>query len=405
MKRTRISAIDVGATKVCTIMADTDAKGNLRILGVGIAASQGIEKNVMVNNRHAATSISQSVGKAEKMAGYRLKSAYVGISDTEMSSRNNCGVVSISRNDQLVHAVDRRRALDVAQSIEVPDDQELLHVVPRAYTLDDQENIQNPVGMCGFRLAVETHIVTTPTMSVQNLTRCIMHLGIGIDGMVLGSLASAEAVLTEDERQRGVVLADIGGAVTDIAVFKDSSVCHTSTLPVGGHHITNDIAVGLGLPFGLAEEMKKKHGSVIPFEEERDVSEVTITEKGRGILYHDLYQIISARVEELLRLIIFQVPRTGYTAGIPAGLVLTGGSSGLSGIAELGREVTGLPVRVASPIVPDSDSETLQDPAYATGVGLVYWQMGNQSFKDLGARRRGLGILPPKLLSYLGSRN
>lgn len=257
MKRTRISAIDVGSTKVCTIMADTNGADGLRILGVGVTASQGIEKTVVVNTRHAAASISQSVRKAEKMAGYRLKSAYIGVSDTDMSSLNNCGVISVSRNDQLVHAADQKRALEVAQSVEIPDDQRLLHIIPRSYTLDEQANIKDPVGMSGFRLGVETHIVSTAAISIQNLTRCIMHLGVGIDGLVLESLASAEAVLTEDERQSGVVLADIGGAVTDIAVFKDGSVCHTSTLPVGGHHITNDIAVGLGLAFGLAEEMKK----------------------------------------------------------------------------------------------------------------------------------------------------
>jgi cell division protein FtsA len=403
MKRNRISAIDVGATKVCTIMADANGTGTLRILGVGVAECQGVEKNAVINARNAAAAISKSVNKAERMAGYRLKSAYVGISDPDMSSLNNHGVVSISREDQLVHAADRRRALEVAQSVEVPDDQELLHLIPRSFTLDEQDNIKDPVGMTGFRLGVETHIVTAATTSVQNLTRSIRNLGIGIDGMVLGSLSSAEAVLTVDERHDGVAVADIGGAVTDIAVFKDGSVCHTATLPVGGQRITNDIAVGLGLPFGLAEEVKKKHGSaLLPGADDDDI---TLTEGGYSIFYRDLCEIINARVEELLRLILFQIPRTDGSHGASSGLVLTGGGSNLSGIAELGHDVTVLPVRVGTPLTPDGDDSGLRRPEYATGFGLVCWRANNQNVPDLGGQREGWRSLPPRLLSYFGSRN
>jgi cell division protein FtsA len=405
MKRNRIAAIDVGATKVCTIMADTNGTGDLRVLGVGVAESQGIEKNAMVNTRNAAAAISKSVNKAEKMAGYHFKTAFVGVSDPDMSSLNNHGIISISREDQLVHAADRKRALEVARSVEVPADQELLHLIPRSFTLDEQNNIKDPVGMTGFRLGVETHIVTTATTSVQNLTRCIRHLGIGIDGLVLGSLSSAEAVLTEDERQDGVAVADIGGAVTDIAVFKDGSVCHTSTLPVGGYHITNDIAVGLSIPFGVAEEMKRKHGSALLLGETDD-SDLTLTGGGYAILYRDLCEIINARVEELLRLILFRIPRTDSSYGVSSGLVLTGGCSNLAGIADLGLRVTGLPVRVGTPIVPDGHDSGLRRPEYATAFGLVCWKVRNQNMPDLaGQRESGWRIIPPRLLNYLGSRN
>jgi cell division protein FtsA len=404
MKRNRISAIDVGATKVCTIMADTNDAGDIRVLGVGVAESQGIEKNAMANTRNAAAAISKSVSKAEKMAGYRCKAALVGISDPEMSSLNNHGVISISREDQMVHVADRRRALEVAQSVEVPADQELLHLIPRSFTLDEQDNIKDPVGMTGFRLGVETHIVTTAATSVQNLTRCIRHLGIGIDGLVLGSLSSAEAVLTEDERQDGVAVADIGGTVTDIAVFKNGSVCHTSTLPVGGYHITNDIAVGLSIPFGLAEEMKRKHGSAL-LPGETDDGDITLTEGGYGILYRDLCEIINARVEELLRLILFRVPRTDSSYGVSSGLVLTGGCSNLAGIADLGRRVTSLPVRVGTPIVPDGRDSSLRWPEYATSFGLVCGKIRHQNVPELRGQREGWRILPPRLLSYFGSRN
>jgi len=400
MNRIKFASIDIGATKVCTIMADVNGTGAFRILGVGIAASHGIEKGVVVNDRDATASISQSVRKAEKMSGYKLKSVFVGISDTDMSSLNNQGVISIARDDELVHTADRKRALEVAQGIELPGDHRLLHVIPRSYTLDGQRNIKNPVGMYGFRLHVDTHIVTTSTVSVQNLTKCLMSLGISIDDIILSSLASAEAVLTEDERQDGVMLADIGGAITDVAVFKDGSVYHTSTLPIGGHNVTNDIAVGLGIPFDVAEEMKKKYGNVMP-SEEAGGDDVVVTESGHSVSYHDLCEIIEARGEELLQLIVVQMSRTDYVKVIPSGLVLTGGGCNLSGIAELGREVTRLPVRIGVPLNPDSDSDILCDPACATSVGLLHWKMKNESSQDWQTKRWGLNVLMPR---FFGSR-
>jgi len=403
MKMTKIAAIDIGSAKVCTIMADMNGTEALRIMGVGTAASHGLEKGVVVNAKDTAASVGQSVRKAERMAGYRLKSAYVGVSGADMSSLNNHGLISISRGDQQVHTADRSRALEVARSVEVPGDQRLLHVIPRSYTLDGQEDIKNPVGMYGFRLDVETHIVTAPAVSVQNLARCIMSYGISIDGFVLKSLASAEAVLTEDEKQRGVVLADIGGSTTDIAVFKDGSVYHTSTLPVGGYNVTNDVALGLGLPFCLAEEMKTKYGNVMPSEEEGD-GDVTVTENGHSVSYHDLCEIIVARVEELLRLILFQIPRTDYAEAFPSGLVLTGGGCSLPGVAELGRETTRLPVRIGIPFNPDNSNDTLCDPVYATSVGLLCWKMRNKDSQDWRTGRGGLSVLLPRWSSYFTTR-
>jgi len=403
MKKTKIAAIDIGATKICTIMADMNDTGELRILGVGTAASYGLEKGEVVNARDAAASISQSVRKAEKMAGYRLKSAYAGVSGEGMSSLNNCGVISIPHDDQLVRVTDRKRALEVARSVEVPDEQRLLHVIPRSYTIDGQGNIKDPIGMHGFRLNVETHIVTVPAISVQDIVKCIMSLGIGIDGLVLKSLASAEAVLTKDERQNGVMLADIGSGTTDVAVFKDGSVCHTSTLPVGGYNVTNDVALGLGLPLGLAEEMKTKHGNVIP--SEKDSDDVTVTENGHSVSYHDLCEIISARVEELLQLILIQMPGVDYSKTIPSGLVLTGGSCNLPGIAELGHEATRLPVRVGTPVSEDGGNDTLRDPAYATSVGLIYWKMKNKSLQGWQTKRWNPHVLVPRFLGYFNSKN
>ncbi len=403
MKRTKIAAIDVGSTKVCAIMADMNGTGDLRILGAGIAASDGSEKGVVVSARHDAAPISRAVSKAEKMAGYRLKSAYVIVSDTDMSSLNSRGIISIPRKDQSVRTADRKRAIEIAQNVELSGDRRLLHIIPRSYTLDGQENIKDPVGMCGFRLHVETHIVTMAAISVQNLTKCMESLGVGINGLVLASLASGEAVLTEEEKQGGVVLADIGASTTDIAVFRDGSVYHTSTLPLGGHHVTNDIVVGLGLPFALAEEMKKKYGNVMP-SEERGNGDVAVTENGHNASYHDLYEIIDARVQELFRLILLQVPQTDYAKAIPAGLVLTGGTCNLPGIAELGREVTQLPVRIGIPLNPGGGNDTLCDPACATSVGLLYLKMKNEGLIGQWTEKRGLRVLLSRYLGYFGSR-
>jgi len=390
MKRIRIAGIDVGTTKVCTIMADTDGSGWPRILGVGTVPSQGLHKGLVVNFNEAKQSIRESVRKAEEIAGYRLESAYVGVTGRHISSLNNRGVVAITRNDRMVHPGDLRRVLDVARSIKVPSDRKLLHVIPRTYVVDGQEGVKNPVGMHGFRLDVETHIITAAVTSVQNLTKCIRSLGIEIDDLVLEPLASAEAVLTEEEKQNGVILADIGGGTTDIAVFKDNSIYHTSVLPVAGYQISRDISVGLNISFDLAEEIKRKYGNVMPIHE-KDETDRTFNEDGHIVSYGILWEIIRIRIEELLRLILLELPRSEYAKLIPSGLVLTGGTANLPGIAELGHEVTRLQVRIGTPTQLYGVADTLYDPAYATSVGLLLWKAkseGTQGWEVKGGLRR-----------------
>ena len=392
MKRTKIAAIDVGTTKVCTIMADIDDSGLPRILGVGTVPSRGLQKGLVVNFNEAKQSIRESVRKAEQIAGYRLESAYVGVTGRHISSVNNRGVIAITRNDRMVHPKDLKRVLEVARSVKIPGDRELLHIIPRTYAVDGQEGVKNPVGMHGFRLDVETHIITAAVTSAQNLTKCIRGIGVEIEDLVLEPLASAEAILTGEEKQDGVLLADIGGGTTDIAVFKDNSIYHTSVLPVAGYQITHDISVGLDISFDLAEAMKKKYGNVMPIDEEsKGELDRTVTEDGHTISYRNLSEIVRIRVEELLRLIVIELPRSDYAKLIPSGLVLTGGSANLPGIAELGREVTRLPVRVGVPISLYGVSDTLCDPAYATSVGLLLWRgkkTGIQSWQPRSGLRR-----------------
>jgi cell division protein FtsA len=378
MKRTKVAAIDVGTTKVCTIIGDLDTEGSLRILGVGVGPSQGLQKGLVVNVNEAKEAIRNSIKKAESTAGTKLESAYVGVTGRHISSVNNHGVIAITRSDQLVRPTDLKRVLQVARTVKVPSDHKVLHIIPRQYVVDGQEGVKNPVGMHGFRLDVEAHIITAAVTSVQNLTKCIRGLGIEIDDLVMEPLASAEAVLSEEERMDGVMIADIGGGTTDIAVLKDDTICHTSVLPVAGHLITRDISVGLGLSPELSESMKKKYGNISLNMDTTVETDRTLTEDGHSVSYKDLSEIIRIRVEELVRLIMMELPRTDYAKFIPAGLVLTGGSSNLPGIAEVAQEIAHVPVRVGEPVSLFGVADELHDPAYATAVGLLLWKMRNQ---------------------------
>ena len=372
-RRNVVASIDVGTTKICTILADISDSDRPRVVGVGITPSKGLHKGLVVNINEARESIRDSVKKAEQTSNFKVESAYVGVTGRHVTSMNNRGVVAITRNDRVVRPDDLKRVLTAAQSVKTAGDRRLLHVIPRSYAVDGQPGVKNPVGMHGFRLDVETHVITAAVTSIQNLVKCIRSIGIDIEDLVLEPLASSEAILTEDEKQVGVIMADIGGGTTDVAVFRDGSIWHTSILPVAGYQLTRDIAIGLGLPFEIAEEMKKKYGSVMPVYEGKADTAPAISKDGHGVSYQDLCDIIRARVEEVLKLILLEMPNSDYEALVPAGLVLTGGSSNLSGIAALGRDILRLPVRVGAPTDVYGIADVLRDPAYATSVGLLLW--------------------------------
>jgi len=398
VKRTKIAAIDVGTTKICTIMADNGGFGGLRILGVGITPAQGMQKGMVVDVNVAKESIRKSVLQAERVAGYKLESACVGITGRHITSTNSQGAIAVTRQDQLVRPGDLKRVLEVARSVKVPSESKLLHVIPRTFKVDGQEGVKNPVGMHGFRLDIETHVITAAITSIQNLTKCIRSIGVEVEDLVLEPLASGEAVLTQEEKQDGVMMADIGGGTTDVAIFKDGTVYYTSVLPVAGYQVTRDISIGLGLSFDLAEEMKRKYGNVTPVDDESQQADTTLTQDGHSISYNDLSEITRVRVEELLRLIILELPQTNYSKLIPSGLVLTGGCANLPGIAELAKTVTRLPVRIGIPLRLDGVSDTLQDPAYATGVGLLLWQVRNETRQDWHTKESGLRRFVARIL-------
>ena len=377
-KRRTISAIDVGTTKVCTLIGEVGDNGQMRVAGVGVVPSKGMHKGMVVNIDEARETIRASVKKAEQSSGYKVESAYIGVTGRHISGVNNKGVVAVTRNDRLVRPDDLRRVLQNAQSLKMGSEQKILHVIPRHYAVDGQEGVQTPVGMHGFKLDVETHVITTGAASVQNLVKCIRGVGVDVEDLVFEALASSEACLTEDDKQVGTILADIGGGTTDISVFKDGSIWHTAVVPVAGYQMTRDIAIGLGLPFEVAEEMKKKYGTALPVYEGKADSD-SIAQNGHNISYQGLSDIIRARMEELLKLIVLELPGGEQDALVPGGLVLTGGSSNLAGIDALGREVLKMPVRVGAPLNVYGISDQLSDPAYATAVGLLCWGMKPKS--------------------------
>ncbi|MFQ5924561.1 MAG: cell division protein FtsA [Dehalococcoidia bacterium] len=383
-----VASIDVGTTKVCTIIANAGYGGGLQVLGVGVTPSHGLHKGLVVNIAEAKQSIREAVRKAEQASGLKMESAYVGVTGRHITSLNNRGVVAIPRSDRLVRPDDLKRVLRTARTVAVPSDRKLLHVIPRGYALDGQVGVKNPVGMHAFRLDVETHVITAAVASVQNLVKCIRGVGVDIEDLILEPLASGEGVLRADERETGVVLADIGGGTTDIAIFKDGSIWHTSILPVAGYQITRDIAIGLGLPFDVAEQMKIRFGSVMPIYNGKEEESTLHMENGYNISYRDLSDVVRARLEEILKLIALELPGTEYIKEVPSGLVLTGGSSNLLGIEALGQEVLGLPVRVGVPMGVYGIADILPDPAYATSVGLLLWatrgHVGEQSWQSSG---------------------
>jgi cell division protein FtsA len=370
--------IDVGTTKVCALIADSEdaERGTLRILGVGLEPSQGMRKGVVVDVEQASRSIAAAMDKAQRSAGYEIGAAFVSLAGAHVASVNSRGVVGIGGGSHGISQDDVDRALDAAQAIAIPHGREVLHVIPRGFVVDGQEGIRQPLGMHGFRLEVEAHIITASTASVQNLTKCVESAGVDVEAYVLNPLASAEVVLTDTEKEMGVVVCDIGGGTTDLAIYIDGNVWHTSVLAVGGNHLTADIAHGLRLPADIAEKVKIEHGSAVA-QEVPMTDTFTVQPFGEDsplqVTRFDLATIIEARIEEVFSLILQEIKRTGYDGLLPAGVVLTGGTSQLPGIRKVASSVLNLPCRVAGPQNLYGMVDKLVGPAYSTSVGLLHW--------------------------------
>lgn len=388
-----IVGVDVGTTKVCTLVGRVEDNKALRILGVGIEPSEGIRKGMIVDLATASQAITRSVKKAESTSGLEITSALVSMAGSHIASVNSRGAVAV--NGEVIEDYDIAHALDQARAVAIPHDREIIHVIQRGFSIDGQDGIRNPKGMRGYRLEVEAHIITASGATVDNLRQCVGAAGVEIQQFVLNPLASGEVVLTEQERQMGVAVCDIGGGTTDLAIYVNGDVWHTMVLAVGGNHVTQDIAHGLRLTLAQSEDVKKQHGyavrsgvgseeyfSIRPFGEDRPVQ----------INRQDLAHIIEARVAEIFSLTMQEIKRSGYDGLLPAGMVLTGGTAALPGIKRLAADVLKMPVRTAQPENLTGLVDRLNSPAYSTGVGLLRWALTMQD-QDLsiGRDRRAKG--------------
>jgi cell division protein FtsA len=371
-----IVGIDVGTTKVCTLVARVESDQDFRILGVGIEPSRGIRKGVIVDMDQAREAILRSIEKAERTSGLEITSAQVSLAGSHVSSVNNKGASGISGG--VVDQDDIYRALDAAQAVPIPHNREVIHVIQRGFSIDGQDGIYKPIGMHGYRLEVEAHIITASTMSLDNLEQCVNAAGAEVEAFVLNPLASAETVLTETEREMGVVVCDIGGGTTDLAIYINGDVWHTMVLAVGGNHLTSDIAHGLRLPLKQAEEVKIRHGHALQEAiSGNDVFHIRPFGDQEKIQYsrRDLALIMEARAEEIFTLVLQEIKRSGYDGLLPAGMVLTGGTSQLPGIEVLAEEIFDFPVRVAGPDSLKGMTDQLHSPAFSTSVGLLRWSL------------------------------
>jgi cell division protein FtsA len=371
-----VVGIDIGTTKVCTLVARVEGDRSLRILGVGIEPAQGIRKGNIVDLGAASQSIARSVEKAQRSSGLEITSALVSLAGSHVSSVNSRGVVGIS--GRIIDQDDVDRALEAAQAVAIPHNREIIHVIQRGFTVDGQDGIRVPIGMHGYRLEVEAHIITAAAATVENLRQCVQSAGVQVSQFVLNPLASGEVVLSETERQMGVVVCDIGGGTTDMAIYIDGDVWHTMVLAVGGSHVTSDIAHGLRIPLTQAEDIKKEHGYAVEKDlEDNDTFSLRSfgDEHANLVSRKDLAHIIEARVEEIFLLVLQEIKRSGYDGLLPAGMVLTGGVSNLPGIRSLATEVMGLPVRIAQPENLIGLVDQLHSPAYSTSIGLLFWAM------------------------------
>jgi cell division protein FtsA len=369
--------LDIGTTKICAIVAE-DRGQSLDIIGIGTSPSDGLRKGVVINIEATVNSIKRAVEEAELMAGVEISNVYAGIAGHHIRSLNSSGVVAI--RNQEVGDGDLARVLDAAQAVNIPMDREVIHIIPQEYIIDDQDGIREPVGMSGVRLTAKVHIVTAAVTSAQNIVRCSNEAGLVVNDIILEQLASSTSVLTDDEKDLGVMLVDIGGGTTDVAIFANGSVVHTAVLALGGDHLTHDIAYGLSTPTRIAESIKIEHGcamaSLVADDRSFEVPSVG-GHKRREASRALLASIIEPRVTEMLELVRQELERSGRADLLPGGVVLTGGTSILAGITELAEGVFGLPARRGVPGGVGGLSDVVASPIYATGVGLVQFAWRN----------------------------
>ena len=394
-----IVGLDIGTSKIVTIVAEVKPEGTLEVIGVGMHESSGMKKGMVVNIDATVAAIQRSLEEAELMADCKIREVYTGIAGGHIRSSNANGMVKIK--DKEVVQADIDRVVETASSISLPGDQQILHILEQEFSIDGQEGIKKPLGMSGMKLEVEVHIVTGAVAAVQNILKCVHRCVLEVNHMILQPLASSRAVLADDEKDLGVCLVDIGGGTTDVAVFTGGAIRHTAVIPIAGDQITNDIAMALRTPTKDAEDIKIKHGCALrQLAEDAAIEVPGVGERGARMLSRQtLAEVIEPRVEELYSLVQTELRRSGFEDLLSSGIVLTGGSSAMQGMVELGEEIFHMPVRLGLPRYVGGLSDVVKTPRFATGVGLLLYgleqeqkhqvtRMQSSSFKDVMTRMK-----------------
>lgn len=395
MDKNLIVGLDVGTSKVVAIVGEVKPNNEIEIIGIGSHPSRGLKKGVVVNIESTVQSIRRAVDEAELMTGCDIHSVHAGIAGNHIRSLNSHGIVPIK--DREVTPGDVERVIDAARAVAIPADQRILHILPQEFIIDNQEGIKEPVGMSGVRLEARVHMVTGAVSAAQNIAKCVHRCGLEVDDLILQQLSSSYAVLSDDEKDLGVCLVDIGGGTTDIAIFTDGSIRHTAVIPIAGDQVTNDIAVALRTPTQHAEEIKIKYACALTqlASNEESIEVPSIGDRPpRRLFRQTLVEVVEPRYEELLTLVQAELSRSGFENLIAGGVVLTGGSSKMEGLIELAEEVFHMPVRLGVPQYVAGLVDVVSNPVYATGVGLLLFGNQNQTgrLRDMPGARGVRGI-------------
>ncbi len=379
-----IVGLDIGTTKICAVVGEVNENDRVDVIGIGTSPSRGLRKGVVVNIESTVESIKRAVEEAELMAGVQINSVYAGIAGGHIKGFNSRGVIAVK--DREVNQSDVDRVIDAAKAVAIPLDREVLHVLPQEFIVDDQDGIKDPLGMSGVRLEAEVHIITGAVTSAQNIIKSVNRAGLEVADIILQPLAASCAVLTNDERELGVAMVDIGGGTTDIATFVEGSIWHTAVLGIGGNHLTNDIAIGLRTPTNEAEKIKIRYGCALSnlVREEETIEVPSVGGRPTRVLSRQLLaEIIEPRAEEIFSLVSREIKRTGYEEMVASGVVITGGSSILEGMPEVAEKVLDLPVRRGVPVHVGGLVDIVNNPMYSTAVGLILYALKEQGDRNL----------------------
>jgi len=402
LEKNLIVGLDIGTSKVVAIVGEITSEGEVEIIGIGSHPSRGLKKGVVVNIESTVQSIQRAVEEAELMAGCQIHSVYAGIAGSHIRSLNSHGIVAI--RDKEVTQGDVERVIDAAKAVAIPADQKILHIIPQEFIIDNQEGVREPIGMSGVRLEAKVHMVTGAVSAAQNIVKCVRRCGLEVDDIILEQLASSYSVLTEDEKELGVCLVDIGGGTTDMAIFSEGAIRHTAVIPIAGDQVTNDIAVAMRTPTQYAEEIKIKYACALTqlANPEETIEVPSVGDRApRRLARQTLAEVVEPRYEELFTLVHEELRRSGFEDLCAAGIVLTGGSSKMEGAVDLAEEIFHMPVRLGVPQFVAGLADVVKNPIYATGVGLLLFghRHGVQGSYDSGMDQ-GLGGIWDRMKSW-----